>query len=169
MINTKHGIRCNFRIPTDDDISSQFIREQFTNVQTMRPNWPAPANLWAHILKGNFWATVVCPVCNVGVLWPNSWMYQGDTWYGDRPRPRRCCVRWGPSSLPHGKGNISPHFSIVAKRSPISATAKLLFWFLWTFFVQDNHRRTSLNSGKSKREAAPDPEVGWCPVTRETG
>ena len=61
-----------------------------------------------------FWATVcktVCPVlrercaipacpsvCNVGVLSPNGWMDQDATWYGGRPRPRRHCVRRGPSS-----------------------------------------------------------------------
>jgi len=28
----------------------------------------------------------VCPVCDVGVLWPNGWMDQDATWFGDRPR-----------------------------------------------------------------------------------
>jgi len=37
-------------------------------------------------------------VCNVGVLWPNGWTDQDATWYGDRPRARPHCVRWGPSS-----------------------------------------------------------------------
>jgi len=32
-------------------------------------------------------------VCNVGVLWPNSWMDQDATWYRGRPRPRWHCVR----------------------------------------------------------------------------
>jgi len=45
--------------------------------------------------------TVVCPVLSVGdvdVLWPNGWMDQdATTWYGDRPRARPHCVRWGPS------------------------------------------------------------------------
>ena len=83
----------------------------------------------------------VCPVCDVGVLWPNGWsdqdepwhggsapatlcwigtqlppkeahslifgpcplwpnggMNQDATWYAVRPRPRRLCVRWEPSS-----------------------------------------------------------------------
>ena len=32
-------------------------------------------------------------------------MDQDATWYGDRPRPRRLCVRWEPSSpLPSAKG-----------------------------------------------------------------
>jgi len=52
--------------------------------------------------------TVVClsvcmsilSVCDVGVLWPNGWMDQDATWYGDRPRPWRLCVRWGPSPPP---------------------------------------------------------------------
>jgi len=37
-------------------------------------------------------------VCYVGVLWPNGWMDQDATWYGDRPRPRLHCVRWGPAA-----------------------------------------------------------------------
>jgi len=32
------------------------------------------------------------------LLWPNGWMDQDTTWYGGRPRPRRRCDRWGPSS-----------------------------------------------------------------------
>jgi len=40
----------------------------------------------------------VCLSCSVGVLWPNGWMDQDATWYGGRPRPRRYCVRWEPSS-----------------------------------------------------------------------
>jgi len=58
----------------------------------------------------NFWGTVCkmvrlmlsdhcpvclsCPVCNVGVLWPNGWMDQDETWHGGRPWPRPHCVRW---------------------------------------------------------------------------
>ena len=37
------------------------------------------------------------------LLWPNGWMDQGATWYGGKPRPRRHCVRWGPSSPPPKK------------------------------------------------------------------
>ena len=47
-----------------------------------------------------------CPVClsvcDVGVLWPNGWMDQDETWRGDRPRPQPDCVRWGPSSPQKG-------------------------------------------------------------------
>ena len=47
-----------------------------------------------------------------------------------RPRPRPHCVRWEPSSPPRkGAQQNPPTFrlmSIVAKRSPISATANLL-------------------------------------------
>jgi len=32
------------------------------------------------------------------LLWPNGWMDQAATWYGDRPRPRRHCVLWRSSS-----------------------------------------------------------------------
>ena len=37
----------------------------------------------------------VCPVCDVGVLWPDGWMDQDETRHA-RPCPH--CVRWGPSS-----------------------------------------------------------------------
>ena len=39
-----------------------------------------------------------CPVCNVGVLWPNGWIDQDETWHIDRPRPRSHCIRWGHSA-----------------------------------------------------------------------
>jgi len=39
------------------------------------------------------------------LLWPNGWMHQDATWYGDRPQPRRLCVRWGPRSPPK-KGDL---------------------------------------------------------------
>jgi len=29
----------------------------------------------------------VCPVCDVGALWPNDWMDQDETWRAGRPRP----------------------------------------------------------------------------------
>jgi len=63
--------------------------------------------------------TVVCPVLsvslpclcvyNVGVLWPNGWMDQDETWRGGKPQPRPHCIRWGPRSPPL-KGH-SPQFS----------------------------------------------------------
>jgi len=45
------------------------------------------------------------------LLWLNSFMDQDAKWYGGRPRPRRHCVRWGPSSTsPKGSGAHSPIF-----------------------------------------------------------
>ena len=58
--------------------------------------------------------TVVCPVlcvCELGVLWPNSWMDQDETWHADRPPlPWPQCVRWGPTSPPQ-RGTALPQFS----------------------------------------------------------
>jgi len=48
-------------------------------------------------------------VCNVGVLRPNGWMDQDETWHAGRPRPWPHCVRWGPSS-PSSKGAQAPIF-----------------------------------------------------------
>jgi len=48
-----------------------------------------------------------CPVCGVGVLWPNGCMDQDETWRGGRSRPRPQYVEWGPSSPKKGH---SPQF-----------------------------------------------------------
>ena len=47
-------------------------------------------------------------VCNVGVLWPNGWMDQDETWHGGRPQPRPYCARWGPIS-PLPQERAKPH------------------------------------------------------------
>ena len=52
----------------------------------------------------------VLSVCDVGVLWPNGWMGQDETWNGGRPGSRPYCVRWGPSS-PTQKGHSPPIFA----------------------------------------------------------
>jgi len=53
----------------------------------------------------------VCPVWNVGVLWPNGWMDQDETWHAGRPLPWPHRVRWGPSA-PSPKGHSPlPQFS----------------------------------------------------------
>jgi len=94
----------------------------------------------------DFWATVCITVhsilsdrclsclsvCNVGVLWPNGWMDQDATWYGGKPLPRPHCVRRGPN-YPMERGTAAPTFrpmSMLAKRSPISATYELLYYFI---------------------------------------
>ena len=63
------------------------------------------------------------------LLWPNSWIDQYATWYGGRPRPRRRCVRWGPSS-PTERGTAAPTFRpslLRHARSPVSAAAEHLY------------------------------------------
>ena len=48
------------------------------------------------------------PIFGSCLLWPNGWMHQDATWYGDSPQPRGLCVRWAPSPL-----NFRPMFIIV--------------------------------------------------------
>jgi len=56
-----------------------------------------------------------CPVCDVGVLWPNGLM-DDETWHGGRSRaPATLCYRWGPSSPQRGTRNFRP-MSVVAKQ-----------------------------------------------------
>jgi len=75
-------------------------------------------------------------LCRPHLLWPNGWMDQDDTWYGRRPRPRRHCVRWGPSSPPQkGDTTALPNFrpiSIVAKRSLSQQLLSSCMKFWWT-------------------------------------
>jgi len=58
-------------------------------------------------------------VCNVGVLWPNGWADQDETWHAGRPRLWPHCVRWGPSSH-------SPKEARPPNFRPISVAAKWL-------------------------------------------
>ena len=51
--------------------------------------------------------SVCLSVCDVGVLWPNGWTDQDETWHAGRPRPWPRCVRWGPIS-PSAKGAEPP-------------------------------------------------------------
>jgi len=45
-----------------------------------------------------YWTVVlsvcpVCPVCDVGVLWPNGWTDQDETWHASRPQSWPHCVK----------------------------------------------------------------------------
>ena len=53
--------------------------------------------------------TVVCPVCDIGELWPNGWTDQDETPQAGRPWPWSHCVRWVPMS-PSRKGAEPPNF-----------------------------------------------------------
>ena len=48
------------------------------------------------------------PIFGPYLLRPNGCMDQDFTWYGARHRPRRLCVRWGPSPSP--KSGEDPNF-----------------------------------------------------------
>ena len=50
-----------------------------------------------------------CPVCDVGVLWPNGWTDQDEPYHAGRPRPWPNRVTWGPSSpSPRERGTAVP-------------------------------------------------------------
>jgi len=71
------------------------------------------------------------PIFSPCLLWPNGWMDQDATWYEGRSQPRPHCVGWKPSSPATEMGTQLPTFrpmSIMAKQSPISATAEQLYW-----------------------------------------
>jgi len=86
---------------------------------------------WATVCKTVLVCKTVRPVCDVGVLWPNGWTDQDESWHGGRPRPRPHCVRWikiplgtevtlgpgnvvvdgDPAPLRKGTQQPRPHFS----------------------------------------------------------
>jgi len=53
--------------------------------------------------------SVCLSVCNDGLLWPNGWMDQHETWHAGRPPLWPHCVRWEPS-FPFPKGSQPPIF-----------------------------------------------------------
>jgi len=81
----------------------------------------------------------VLSVCNVSVLWPNSWMDQDTTWYGGRPQPRPHHVKWAPSS-PNRKGNSSPPLFGPCLLWPNSCPYQLL---LSSCYISDTRRYSS--------------------------
>ena len=48
------------------------------------------------------------PHFSAHLLWSNGWMDQDAIWYGDWPRPRPRCVRWGPGSALKKGGTVAP-------------------------------------------------------------
>ena len=72
----------------------------------------------------------VLSVCNVGVLWPNGWTDQDATWswYGGRPDPGHIVLNGDPDPQKWVQPP-PPLFGpcLMPKRSPISATAELLY------------------------------------------
>jgi len=65
-----------------------------------RPSSPSPTGA----------QTTPPPISGPHLLRPKGWMDHDATWYGDRPRPRRLCVGWGPSSPSQKGGGASPIF-----------------------------------------------------------
>jgi len=61
-----------------------------------------------------YWTIVLSclSVCDVGVLWPNSWMDQDKTWHRGGPRPRPHCVKWGPAPPTPQKRAQPPIFGL---------------------------------------------------------
>jgi len=54
----------------------------------------------------------ICPVWPKGLML-DAWIEMSLNWYGGRPRPRRHCVKWGPSpTIDMGRkwGMLCPHF-----------------------------------------------------------
>jgi len=88
------------------------------------------------------------PIFGPCLLLPNGWVDQDATLYEGRSRPRPHCVTWRPSS-PLPKGAQSPNFrpmSIVAKRSPISASAEHLSSFPMTIPTTTSNDRQPVTS-----------------------
>jgi len=79
-----------------DRICNQYVNFGATVCETVRP---MPSD-----------RCLSCPVCDIGVLWPNGWTDQDETWHTGRPWPWPHCVRWGPSSPSPKTGTEPPTF-----------------------------------------------------------
>ena len=67
---------------------------------------------------------VCLSVSDVGVLCPNGWIDQDETWHAGRPRPSPHCIRWGPSSPSPKKGG-APHLSAHICYGQMAARTKM--------------------------------------------
>ena len=78
--------------------------------------------------KKGTWAHAPHPLFGSCLLWSNGWMDEDATFYGRRPRPRPQCIRRDPI-FPRNGHSRPPLFCpcLLWPRSPISATAELLF------------------------------------------
>jgi len=65
----------------------------------------------------------VCPDCNVGVLCPNGWVDQDETWHAGRPRPGHTVLDGDPAP-PLPKGH-SPQFSAHIRCSQMAGWIKM--------------------------------------------
>jgi len=54
---------------------------------------------------------VCLSVCDVGVLWPNGWMDQDETWQAGRPRPWHIVLDGDPAPPLKKGGRAFPQFS----------------------------------------------------------
>jgi len=76
----------------------------------LRCFWSTVCKTVRPILSDHCLSVLSCPiclsVCNVGVLWPNSWMDQDETSGGGMPRPEPHSFRWGPSCTQKGHSPI---------------------------------------------------------------
>ena len=87
------------------------------------------------------------PLFGPCLLWPNGWMDQDTTCYGGQPRPRDSVLE--RTSSPVEICTAAPTFrsmSIVAKRSPIPATAALLFSFMHSSDIFQHFSNTPIIS-----------------------
>ena len=97
-----------------------------------RTGFPVYVGFWATVCKTVRPMLLDLSVCDVGVLWPNGWMDQDANLYGSKSRPTSRYMR---TQLPPERGTAAPQLFglfIVAKRSPISATAEFLLFFVST-------------------------------------
>ena len=70
------------------------------------------------------------PIFGPCLLWPNGWIDEDATWHGSSPRPRPHCIRRVPA--PRERGTAAPPLfgaCLMWPRSPISASAELLFYY----------------------------------------
>jgi len=101
------------------------------------------------------------PIFHPCLLRPNGCMDQDATWYGNRPRPKRHCVKWGRSYPSPKRGRSSlPNFG------PMSIVAKQLDgsrWHLaWRWALSRPHcARWGPSSQSAKKEDTP-PIFGPC-------
>ena len=141
----------------------EFFNAAFASMAFATATWPLsrlqsmPRRFGRPFVKRFALCYLTCPVCNVGVLRPNSWAHHHKTCHAVRPRPWPYCVRWGPS--PPSQRAQPPIFGPYALR-PNGCMDQDATWY----GCRPRHRRFYVRwaprSPSPKRGRSPSPIFG---------
>jgi len=96
-----HNVKATFTQNTINTITVLSLHQKFSFLNNFFYSFVLsgrPFVKWFALRYRTVVLSVFLSVWDAGVLWPNGWIDQDETWHGGRPWLWSQCVRWGPSS-----------------------------------------------------------------------